>query len=568
MLQPRRARSIVSPIVRRISYSLLMPARHLFAFVTLLFTIPLLAAHKKHTTALAIYTNPILYSDYSDPDVIRDGKHFYLVASSFTFSPGLPILQSDDLVHWTIVAHALPRLTMGPGYDLEDTTLYGKGVWAPAIRKHAGRFFLYFPTLTEGILMTSAPAITGPWTRPITVIDQPNLEDPCPFWDDDGSAYLIHSRKGAGPLILHRMAADGTHVLDDGKEIVNDPIHLHTLEGPKLYKRNGWYYIFAPYGGVSQGSQAVLRSRSLYGPYENRTVLAQGDTDINGPHQGAYIETSDSDSEGSKSDGKGWFLHFQSVGAHGRIVRLEPVRWEEDWPIVGNAAPGQTTGTPVASAPMPVLLTPPSTAHPQTSDDFTSSVLGQQWEWNHNPDDAHWSLTARPGFLRLIPMHASTFLLAHNTLTQQMQDKDFDLTARCDLSAMQDGTHTGLAMLEAGYSGLEITQVNGLRHLGYFHQKETIPGIDIRSTIVELRVSIRGDIASYAYRESGRGDFTPLGPPTPISFSWWKGSRPSLFAWTESATAKDGFIDIDWVHYIRQARHAEGAPFTTKHPAG
>ena len=166
---------------------------------------------------------------------------------------GIPILQSNDLVHWTILGHVLPKINLGPRYDLIGGNRYGGGVWAPAIRKHEGRYFVYYPTPDEGIFMSSAANIKGPWTEPVAVIAQAGLEDPCPFWDDDGMAYLVHSKKGAGPLILHRMSADGTRVLDEGKEIVNDPKALHTLEGPKLYKRNGYYYIFAPFGGVGTG---------------------------------------------------------------------------------------------------------------------------------------------------------------------------------------------------------------------------------------------------------------------------------------------------------------------------
>jgi beta-xylosidase len=203
-----------------------------------LLPVPAIAATKP--TPQTEFTNPVLYADYSDPDVIADGKHFYLVASSFTFVPGIPILQSDDLVHWKIVAHVVPRLNLGPQYNLTGMSAYGKGIWAPALRKHDGRFYVFFPTPTEGIFMSSAPAITGPWTEPVAVIAQPGLEDPCPFWDDDGSAYLVRSKTGAGPLVLYRMSPDGTHVLDEGKEIVNDPVHLHTLEGPKIYKRHGY----------------------------------------------------------------------------------------------------------------------------------------------------------------------------------------------------------------------------------------------------------------------------------------------------------------------------------------
>jgi hypothetical protein len=230
------------------------------------------------------YRNPILYSDYSDPDVIRVGSGYYMTASSFHFSPGLPLLESTDLVHWQLVGHALPRLTFDPKYDLpgplgfsdgserarffpEMGHRYSAGVWAPSIRRHDGRFYIFFATPTEGIFMVSAGKIGGPWTAPVAVIGEPRLEDPCPFWDSNGKAYLIHSRVGAGPLILHRMSPDGTRVLDAGKVIVDDPANLPTLEGPKLLKRNGWYYIFAPYGGVEKGPQAVMRSKNIYGPY-------------------------------------------------------------------------------------------------------------------------------------------------------------------------------------------------------------------------------------------------------------------------------------------------------------
>ena len=521
-----------------------MPLRALLA--ALLTSLPVLSQQTPAT-----YTNPVLFSDYSDPDVIRDGNTYYLVASSFSFVPGLPILQSPDLVHWTIVAHALPHIPFGPKYDLSGGNRYGGGVWAPALRKHDGRFLLYFPTPDEGIFMVSAPAITGPWTEPVAVLAQPGLEDPCPFWDDDGQAYLVHSRKGAGPLILHRMSPDGKTLLDQGKVIVDDPVNLHTLEGPKLYKRNGFYYIFAPFGGVGTGAQTVLRSRNILGPYEHRTVLAQGSTAINGPHQGGYVET---------PDGQGWFLHFQSRAAHGRIDHLEPVRWEDDWPIIGDAPAGATTGQPVATWPMPHTSGKPSTQRPtsfqvQTSDDFNSSTLGQQWEWNHNPDDAHWSLSARRGFLRLTPTPAADLFTARNTLTQQMQDQNLDFTVRLDLSAMTDGTHTGLAMFEKSASGLEIVQHGNTRTLSFFHtaqnQVQSDPGTALSAAAIDLRVHVESNTVTYSYSIDQGRFFHPFGPPSvPISFSWWKGSRPAVFAFTTGAAATPaGHVDLDFAHY-------------------
>lgn len=485
------------------------------------------------------FVNPILFSDYSDPDVIRDGDSYYLVASTFHFSPGIPILQSPDLVHWRIIGHVVKRLAMSPRYDLSGMSGYGSGIWAPAIRKHGGKFYVYFPTPSEGIFVSTTDEITGPWTEAAAVIAQGGLEDPCPFWDDDGNAYLVHSKKGAGPLILHQMSPDGLKVLDEGREIVRDPANLPTLEGPKLYKRNGYYYIFAPFGGVSKGSQAVLRSRSIHGPYEHRTVLARGSTAINGPHQGGYVET---------PDGKGWFIHFQSRGAHGRIVHLEPVRWEDDWPVMGEAAPGAETGAPVAGGPLPVKPARLSTQRPQTSDEFSGAELGPQWEWNHNPDDAHWSLTKRSGFLRLEPTRAEDFLLAHNTLTQQMQDERFEMIARLDVDGLKDGTHAGLAMFEREASGLEVVQEKGARTLRYFHVKNVVAGPVLTAKVVELRLRVDGEAVQFAYRADDTGGFTDFGPSTKITFSWWKGSRPALFAYSQGTPAEDAHADFDWVH--------------------
>jgi len=495
-----------------------------------------------------IYRNPILFADYSDPDVIRDGLNYYLVASTFHFVPGIPILQSSDLVHWTIIGHVVHSLDMDPRYSMIGGNRYGKGVWAPSIRKHDGRFYVYFPTPSEGIFVSTAEQMTGPWSEPEVVIAGAGLEDPCPFWDDDGTAYLIHSRTGAGPLILHRMSADGKHVLDEGKIIVQDPEHLPVLEGPKLYKRDGYYYIFAPFGGVGSGAQAVLRSRQIYGPYEHRVVLAQGSTNINGPHQGGYVET---------PDGEGWFVHFQADGAHGRIVHLEPVRWQDDWPVIGADPDGASTGQPTPSGPIPGHPRVESQQRPQTSDDFSALNLGPQWEWNHNPDDAHWSLSARPGYLRLIPMQADNLLDARNTLTQCMQDNAFEFTTRMDLTGIKPGVHAGLAMFDNSATGLEIEQDGHERRLNFFHLQEHTAGPNFSQKVVELRVRVDGDRASYSYSLDDGKTFHELGADTEIRFSWWKGSRPALFAYTtqaatpasEAGGAVTGAVDFDWVHY-------------------
>ncbi|MHB8815703.1 MAG: glycoside hydrolase family 43 protein [Steroidobacteraceae bacterium] len=516
------------------------------------------------------YHNPILFADYSDPDVVRVGVEYYLVASSFHFSPGIPVLESRDLVHWTIVGHALARLDFAPAYDLPgpvdftDATAhpkpnyalgyrYASGVWAPAIRAHNRRLYVYFPTPTEGIFMTSAARAAGPWTAPVKVIAQPGLEDPCPFWDDDGRAYLIHSREGAGPLILHRMSPDGRTVLDAGRIIVDDPVHLPTLEGPKLYKRDGYYYIFAPFGGVDRGSQAVLRARNIYGPYEFRTVLSQGTTNVQGPHQGGYVET---------PSGQGWFIHFNSTGPYGRIVYLEPVRWRDGWPIIGELRPGAAVGQPVASYPAPDMRGIHPAVHPQTSDEFTSRTLGPQWEWNHNPVDGHWSLGARPGFLRLRALPAADLVSARDTLTQLLQARDEQVTTRLDVLGMADHQRAGLAMFGVQPSWIGVVQRHGRRCLQFAEAgRETVgpPLGDATApatrapvrpahefVILRMRVADGGVRYSYSLDE-GR-TFRALGTRADMRFSWWKAARPAVFTFnTEAHAARGGIADFDWV---------------------
>ncbi|SDA35344.1 Beta-xylosidase [Sphingomonas sp. NFR15] len=495
------------------------------------------------------FTNPILFADYSDPDAIRVGRDYYLVASSFHFSPGLPVLHSTDLVHWTIIGHVLPKLPFASEYDMPGPhtltdaiskpiggTRYASGVWAPAIRYHAGKFFVYWPTPDEGIFMATATNPAGPWSTPTAVIAQAGLEDPCPFWDDDGTAWLIHSRTGAGPLILHRMSADGTRLLDAGTVVAEDKVRLPTLEGPKLYKRAGWYYIFAPYGGVATGLQAVGRARDIRGPYEWRTVLKPGTSGVQGPHQGAWIET---------PSGQGWFLHFNSTGAFGRIDYLEPLRWIDDWPVIGDPIAGDAeAGQPVASAPMPDTGSPPTRDQIQASDDFASPRLGVQWEWNHNPDDRAWSLTVRPGWLRLTALRSDHLVTARNTLTQILHGPSSRISTRIDVSRMRDGQRAGLSLFGVGPSWIGIAQDDGVRRITLASKGAETPGPRVSGLTVTLRADVASDqTVRYSYSLDGRR-FLPFGDAIALAkFSWWKGSRPALFSFTHAVPG--GSIDVD-----------------------
>jgi beta-xylosidase len=492
------------------------------------------------------YNNPILYADYSDPDVIRAGRDYYLVASSFHFSPGLPVLHSQDLVHWEIIGHVLPRLPFAPEYDmtapftLTDATSrpvgpglrYAGGVWAPALRYHNGLFYVYWPTPQEGIFMATARRPEGPWSAPVAVIAGPGLEDPCPFWDEDGQAYLVHSRVGAGPLILHRLSADGTRILDTGRTIVEDAADLPVLEGPKLYKRNGWYYIFAPIGGVETGSQVVLRSKGIYGPYEKRVVLQQGTTNVPGPHQGGYVET---------PSGQGWFVHFNSTGAFGRIVYLEPVQWQDDWPIVGES------GQPVTTHAMPDVGQRARQYLLQGSDEFSSRTLGLQWEWNHNPDNARWSLTERQGFLRLHAQQADGLVTARNTLTQVLQGPQMQITTRLDVTHVADGQRAGLALFGTKPSWIGLTRTSDHLAITFSQAGAEIYGAVVSGKTVDLRADVASDqtVRYFFSLDQGRS-FEPFGRAVPLHFSWWKGARPALFTFSRTG-ASGGWIDVDWL---------------------
>ncbi|WP_114951498.1 glycoside hydrolase family 43 protein [Sphingosinicella terrae] len=550
------------------------PHRRLAPALAASLLLALSACAATSATAPATYTNPIIHADYSDPDVIRVGEDYFMIASSFHFSPGIPVLRSRDLVHWTIIGHVLPRLPFAPEYDmvppftLTDATQrpvgpglrYAAGVWAPAIRHHNGRFHVYWATPTEGIFMSSAERAEGPWTAPVTLVAEAGLEDPAPFWDEDGSAWLIHSRVGAGPLILRRMSPDGTRVLDEGRVVAEDPVNLPILEGPKLHRRDGYYYIFAPIGGVETGPQAVGRARDIQGPYEWRVVLEQGSTPVQAPHQGGYVET---------PSGQGWFVHFNSTGAFGRITYLQPVRWQDGWPVMGDPIPGRVSGQPVMTHPMPDTGYPPDpSARIQDSDEFDAATLGHQWEWNHNPVAAGWSLTERPGWLRLRALPAEHLVTARNTLTQILQGPRMRATARIDASRMADGQRAGITMLQTRPSWLGLVREQGATRIAFAVEgAETlgpvIPAGAIRldsarlgaaasrrPAMVDLRVEVTPDQqAHFSYSLDGGRNFTGMGGPVALRFSWWKGARPALFTFHKSAdyaAPPSGWIDVDW----------------------
>jgi beta-xylosidase len=461
------------------------------------------------------YRNPVLKADYSDPDVIRVGEDFYLVASDFHYV-GMQVLHSRDLVNWEIVGQVFHRLDMHPRYD--EMNGYAQGTWAPTLRHHDGRFYVYVCTPHDGLFMWHAEDPRGPWSETVTVKVVDRWEDPAPFWDDDGKAYLVHSVLGAGPLILHRMSPDGRTLLDDGAEIYRGPV----AEGPKLFKRKGYYYISLPEGGVERGGQTVLRAKNLYGPWERRVVLPGGS-----PHQGGLADL---------PSGESWFIGFRSTGHLGRACHLLPVKWgEDDWPVFGDG--GQT----VERWKKPGVRHPQPIARPATSDEFDAPALSPQWQWNHNPVPEAWSLSARPGWLRLEARPASDLSRARNTLTQKLWDEAGVVDVHLDVRAMASSQRAGLTFISGSTFGwVGVRMGRGSRRVLWEHGE----GPQLSGEEIWLRGRYAGDTARLEYSLDGR-TYVATGVAFPLRFGHWKGARVGIFSYGEQ-----GYVDVDYVRYI------------------
>lgn len=417
------------------------------------------------------YRNPILYADYSDPDAIRVGEDYFMVASSFSNSPALPILHSKDLVNWKVVNYCLKHI---PEFRYNNP-LHGCGVWAPSIRYHEGTYYVCFPMPDEGIYMTTTKDPFGEWSEPVNIRPGAGWIDPCPFWDDDGNAYLVagvaKSRIGY-KSVLHivRMRPDGMGIFGDEVKIFDGNENGQiTIEGPKMYKRNGYYYIFAPAGGVKTGWQTILRSKNPFGPYEYKVVLRQGDSLVNGPHQGAWVDT---------VTGEDWFLHFQDVYAAGRITHLQPMHWENDWPIIGINKEGNDYGEPVMQYVKPNIGKTAEelndtdkypVCEPDTTDEFDTDKMMLQWQWNSNYDDS-WYVTKTDAYGKKVPdgsyirlnALASTPLRPvsdyRNLLLQKWPAPEFECVTKMCVNGLENGDYAGIVSLGVEYGAVGIVK--------------------------------------------------------------------------------------------------------------
>jgi beta-xylosidase len=500
------------------------------------------------------YTNPIVHADYSDPDVIRVGDDFYLTASSFNCAPGLPLLHSKDLVNWRIIGYVFQEQVPG---DVFAKPQHGNGVWAPAIRYHNGSFYIFYPDPDYGIYMVKARHPAGPWTAPLLIKQAKGWIDPCPFWDNDGDAYLVHawanSRAGIKSIItVNRMSADGTKILDEGRTVFDGHEHHPTIEGPKLYKRNGYYYIFAPAGGVPTGWQTVLRSRNIFGPYEDRIVMDQGQTKINGPHQGGWVEL---------KSGESWFVHFQDRGPYGRIIHLQPMTWKNDWPVIGVDNDGDGKGEPVTTYRKPDVGKVYTVEVPQTDDEFNSRNLGLQWQWHANYQPQWLSLTARPGWLRLNsvlrPEGSVNLWSVPNLLLQKLPAEKFTVTTKIELSKLAVGERAALVMMGMDYSYLAVVRTDMGFRLVKMVCKDAINGgkeieeavVPLKETSIVLRVVVSDNAVSrFSYSTDGK-EFLSLGEPFTAREGRWIGAKVGVFCLTAAGAQGTGYADFDWFRF-------------------
>ena len=495
------------------------------------------------------YKNPIIFADYSDPDVIRVGDDFYMTASSFNAVPGLPILHSKDLVNWQVINYALRRLEPDEVYSRPQ---HGNGIWAPAIRYHNGEYYIYYGDPDFGIFVTKARDPAAQWSKPVRVSGEKGWIDPCPLWDDDGTAYLVHAFAGSragikSVLVVNRMNSEGTQVLDKGAIIFDGHDSDPTVEGPKYYKLNGWYYILAPAGGVTTGWQLALRSKSVYGPYEKKIVLAQGRSTVNGPHQGALVDT---------QTGEWWFLHFNDKGAYGRVVDLEPVIWTDDFPIMGN------DGEPVLRFKKPNVGKSYQVQTPQDSDEFNGNQLSPQWQWHANEPQAPWGMPVPDkGVFRMFSVEVPTGFKnlwdLPNLLLQKLPAEEFTATAKVKLDPRFEGEKFGLVVMGLDYSYIGVSLKGGSLFVAQstahdadkgLAEYENVPFL-LKSREFYLRVKVSaGAVCSFSFSLDGKV-FTNVGVPFKAREGRWIGAKIGFFYNRPGKSNDAGSADIDWIRF-------------------
>lgn len=500
------------------------------------------------------YANPVIPGDYSDLDAIRVEDDYYAISSTFQFSPGMVILHSRDLVNWRLAGHVITDLTqISPALNWDKMDRYGKGVWAGSIRYHQGKFWVYFCTPDEGFFMSTATNPAGPWEPLHKLWEVAGWDDCCPFWDDNGQGYLVATNfADTYKIHLFRLSSDGRQLRMESDSVIHQS---KGSEANKLYKINGLYYHF--YSEVKPEGRVTMmhRAKSIYGPYETKQLNHVKKKVDKEPNQGGLIQV---------PSGNWWFFTHQGTGDwEGRAACLLPVTWVEGWPIIGRVG-SDTIGNMVWSAKKPVAGKP--VVIPQANDEFGESTLPVQWEWNYQPRSDKWSLTERPGFLRLRafrPVEAqneqdkrSVFHRAGNTLTQRsMRTQRSEVTVKLDISGMADGQWAGLGHFSKSFSLFGIRQQAGVRRLICDTNGQPTEGPTLSGPVIWLRSNWGYDgLSRYAYSLDGK-TFVPFGMPYQLSWGYYRGDRIALYSYNPLGEA--GHVDVDSFQYNYAAAPAK-----------
>jgi beta-xylosidase len=476
------------------------------------------------------YTNPVINADFPDPDAILVDNTYYMVTTTMFIFPGVTVLKSHDLVNWEYCSNAVPRFDFQKHYNLDGGHRYSHGQWATSIKYHKGKFYLLFITLDEGGFLCTASKAEGPWE--IRKLPK-GFYDPGLFFDDDGKIYVTH---GYSKIYMTEVDSAIAPMGKDSLVFTGDI--RRGLEGMHVYKIDGYYYLYGTYGGLD-GIQVALRSKNIYGPFEQKVVISDSSKNINfGLHQGALLKT---------QTGEWWTILFSDRGPFGRFPSLQPVTWIDGWPMVGVNGKGVIKyRKPNVGRTYPVKTLP-------TSDEFDGKTLGMQWGWNHNPDSTKWSLTQRSGYLRLTTGKVvSHFRDARNTLTQRMFTYYADTmptlgNTKMKISKMQDGDVAGLAVFQDPYAYIAVKQVEGVKYVVMVNNGLEIASTVLKSNTVYFQASAHYDTdkAIFSYSTDNK-KFTAFGNVLDMKFnlSVFTGNKFCLFNYATQTPG--GYVDFDW----------------------
>jgi len=524
---------------------------------------PLAAKHWTADNGNGTYSNPLFYGEFEDPDVIRVGDDYYLAGTTMHMNPAVEILHSKDLVNWELAGYCTNRLDLGPAYRLEGGNIYGRGIWAPCIRYHIGMFYIFSNVNGAGLQVFRSKSIHGPWEWN----QLPGRHDLSVLFDDDGKVYIISGN--SSPYPIEELTPDlRDFVPGSRRELVG-----RMGEGHHLYKVNGQYVDVSaiPGGPVDQ---MVAIADSIAGPWKidrmvqsesmgvTATAPLRAQTNDRGLwlHQGGIVDT---------PSGEWWSIIMSDHGSAGRMVSLVPVTWDEGFPLIG--LPGN-----LRKAPNTWIK--PNTGHRQEpnptyvpDDNFNSGQLNPHWQWNHVPDDSKWSLTEKPGVLRLHSLSATNFWSARNSLCQRPPGPESIMTVELDTTGMVAGDNAGLALLSSPYAGIGVVKTaegttlqvfqgsgGGRRGGGAAPSNAPTLGPTNPPSHLWLRVhcNFDNDDAIFSWSADGK-KFTPLGKPFRMTFqlTTFQGVRPALFNFNTTGQP-GGYADFD--NYVVAEPRARG----------